>query len=141
TCSRTSRQSVCKVSRVSKRARKSVSTSRKVRRASRPPTSRRRNPRGRVSRAASAARSIPLSRQISATASGRARTRAAFGWTPCVPCPLHSLDHRIPEAGARDLLRAFHHPCEVVSDDLVADRLFQAGGDEIRRLFPSHVHE
>src|SRR5207249_1748494 len=52
------------------------------------------------------------------------------------PSLSHPFDHRLPEAGARHLRRALHHPGEVVRDNLVADCLFQARRDEIRGFLP-----
>src|SRR5687768_15373811 len=45
--------------------------------------------------------------------------------------PLHPLDHRLAEAGARHLLRALHLAREVVGHDLVADGFFHRPDDGV----------
>src|SRR4030095_1639853 len=54
---------------------------------------------------------------------------------------LHPLDHRLAEPRARHLFRAVHQACEVVRDNLVLDRLFEARLDERGGLAPPHVHQ
>src|SRR5215468_9226971 len=73
-----------------------------------------------------------------------APTTVIFG--RAMACPLcserlHAVDDGRPELRALHFLGAFHEAGEVVGDDLLGQRLLDAGVDAIGRLRPAHVAE
>jgi hypothetical protein len=70
---------------------------------------------------------------------GRGTWRGA--WLATAAVSAHRGDDRVAEARAGDLGRARHLAGEVVRDRLRADRLLDAGDDELRGLVPAHVLE
>src|SRR5512132_1072927 len=63
--------------------------------------------------------------------------RAAMGVPSLELC--HVLDDGGAELRALHLLRALHEPREVVGDDLLLDRLLEAGDDPVGGVGPAHV--